>query len=66
MNYIAEPEVQMPSETWDEIPHDLNKQLTSTGYWAVDTKDILEGKFKDKEVYENELRLHFKNGSDGT
>ncbi|KAL3457958.1 hypothetical protein BJX64DRAFT_302290 [Aspergillus heterothallicus] len=31
-------------------------------YWTVDTKGVLEGKLKDKEDYENELRLRFQSG----
>ncbi|KAJ5545521.1 hypothetical protein N7461_007825 [Penicillium sp. DV-2018c] len=35
-------------------------------YWAVDTKDVIEQKLKDREVYENELRLRFQNALDRT
>ncbi|KAJ5566787.1 hypothetical protein N7535_006093 [Penicillium sp. DV-2018c] len=35
-------------------------------YWAVDTKDVMEQKLKDREVYQEELRLRFQNALDRT
>lgn len=45
-------------------PSDFSRIVSE--YWAVDTKDVMEGKLKDKEVYEKELRLRFQSGSNGT
>lgn len=51
-----------PSQSDD--PSDFSKIVSE--YWAVDTKDVMERKLKDKEVYENELCQRFQNGPDGT
>lgn len=45
-------------------PADFSRIVSE--YWAADTKDVIEGKLKDKEVYENELRLRFQNCPDST
>jgi len=39
-------------------PSDFSRIVSE--YWAVDTKDVIGEKLKDKETYENELRLRFK------
>lgn len=44
-------------------PSDFSRIVSE--YWSVDTKDVMERKLKDKKVYENELRLRFRNGRDG-
>jgi hypothetical protein len=41
-------------------PSDFSRIVSE--YWTLDTKDVMEGKLKDKDVYENELRLRFQNG----
>ncbi|KAJ5198289.1 uncharacterized protein N7498_007406 [Penicillium cinerascens] len=43
-------------------PLDISKIVSE--YWAVDTKDVVAGKLRDKEVYEEDLRLRFQNGSE--
>lgn len=35
-------------------------------YWAVDTKDVMARKLKDKEAYDKRLLLLFQNGSNST
>lgn len=51
-----------PSQS--NLPSDFSRIVSD--YWAVNTKDVIEEKLKDKELYENELHQRFQTDSDGT
>jgi hypothetical protein len=55
-SFFAEPQSADPSD-FSRIAFE---------YWAVDTKDVIAGKLRDKEGYENELHLCFQDSSEGT
>ncbi|KAJ5131329.1 uncharacterized protein N7515_007368 [Penicillium bovifimosum] len=49
-----------------QVDHPSDFSRIVSEYWAVDTKNVMEQKLKDKEAYENELRLRFQNAPNRT
>lgn len=52
------------SASQSEHPAEFSRIVSES--WAVNTKDVIAGKLKDKEMYEERLRQRFQNTADGT